>query len=483
MQQLNNHFDNQVRNKLENLEMTPPEIAWSSIKSSINEGPQAILAKRGLFNLRNFLTAISILVMTIVIVLLSTVNNQNTTGEKNEFINRASVAPFNVEQELLESDYDINEVMNEQIVQNAVLVSDPTEKIAEKILASYQDKNVMNSSESLLNEKLAYNPIVEDKIALDQSTTNSRTNQNTESVVAKLDIAAEKVPLQAVIIKQETPFLEKEKTTIENNPGSNYKNDPSSTEKKSYQNELKVNSPLPANDYVLRDKWAIGVHYTPDWITYPLWPDEKFHGYSVDANIYRQWKDFNIQIGVGVSKMEDLGSFVVDYSKWDVVGGYQKVDSMTFDTVLTEVIPKFYTSTVHLFDSVEYNEKSNIRNEYTYLQIPILAGFKLFEYERFSAYIYGGPVLSLMISKKEPEWQNTAGDITLLNLENETPVRINTNIQVWGSLEFGYALTNRIRLTAEPLVKYYISPVYDKTTYTNKNPYAMGLRMGVKWSF
>ena len=483
MQPPNEKIDQIFKNRIGDLEMNPPSEAWEHIRSEVHGKNPGAITKPGFLNFKNYIAGLSVLVLLIISTVFFVLRERKPVapGETSAVPGPKSTAS---------NDHSL-----------LVLSNAPSEEKASK-----QNNEIIPDSKQQVNKEIS-NTSIPDAIVHNSGNTPKKAEG---TVISNPDNISINKPLPYSGKASETPSHDKIFNEVQNSQKRNVKvrfpeigevmvladagtNKPltknevpvgnvSENSEKGTGNIVMQASP-PANDYGIRDKWAIGINFTQDYILYPKIPERKNNDYTVGSSIYRQWGDFQIQTGLGFSVMNDLGSYKVDYSKWDVEGTYQHVDSLSFDTSNNTVQPVFWTSTVEVYDSVKVNDKKNTTNRYAYLQVPLLAGYKLFEYKRITGWLNGGPVLAILIYKHEPEIGVDDKNVFRLNITDESPIRLKTNIQLWGSFELGYAITSRFRFTLEPLIKYYASPVYDKNASHPKNPYSTGLRMGLKWNF
>jgi len=236
------------------------------------------------------------------------------------------------------------------------------------------------------------------------------------------------------------------------------------------------------NDYLFRSPWALGVLFGYEWIYYPGDSVEKKNGYSIDLTAIYQKDQFLLRSGIGVSVSNDNGEFVIDYQTNDSIGFYYGVNSFNIDPDDPDN-PAFDTYIETVYDSIEHTSYEHPENKYTYIQIPLLIGYKVLDINRFSCSLMGGPVLSILVQEDE----NTIGfsDIgaTLINIEDNTPQRLKTNWQFMFSAGLNYRASNHLSLSLEPTYKYYIQSVYEQNVSGTKNPWSIGLRGGVVYTF
>ena len=144
----------------------------------------------------------------------------------------------------------------------------------------------------------------------------------------------------------------------------------------------------------------------------------------------------------------------------------------------------FHTHTVEVWDTVQHHSHEQTRNAYTYLQVPVMVGYKALESGIFSAHIKAGPSFSFLLNRREPGLEfHTPGNATVAGIDNFTAPRIETNVQVLVSLALQMQFAERVGLLIEPTYRYYLNPVYDVNNKSLKNPYGIGVRGGLFFNF
>lgn len=188
------------------------------------------------------------------------------------------------------------------------------------------------------------------------------------------------------------------------------------------------------------------------------------------------------QGGLEVSYHNDLGDYMVNMSTWDSVGFYEGISGFEIDPNNPDSII-LHTHTVVVYDSVEHHSHQQTHNHYTYLQLPLMVGYKAMESGIFSAYIKAGPSFSFLLQKQEPKLDFSMPDATIHGIDNYTSPRLNTSIQILVSLSMQFQITEKIGILAEPTYRYYLNPVYDVNSEQLENPYSIGVRGGLYFNF
>ncbi|OQX72532.1 MAG: hypothetical protein B6D64_15015 [Bacteroidetes bacterium 4484_276] len=83
------------------------------------------------------------------------------------------------------------------------------------------------------------------------------------------------------------------------------------------------------------------------------------------------------------------------------------------------------------------------------------------------------------MNKKEPPLEYFNPDATINQIENYTPARMSTSIQVLVSVAMKFQFTEKFGLLIEPTYRYYLKSVYNDKNFALKNPYSFGIRTGL----
>lgn len=194
--------------------------------------------------------------------------------------------------------------------------------------------------------------------------------------------------------------------------------------------------------------------------------------------------NYIIQAGVEVSNLYDLGDYMVNMETYDSVGYYHSINGFIVDPENPGNII-FETHQVGVWDSVQHHSHQQTQNSYTYLQFPVMFGYKAMEYRNFSAYIKAGPSFSILLNKNEPGLEFFQPDATINGIDNITLPRLSTSVQLILSVGLQMQVSEKLGIMAEPLYRYYLRSVYEinSSGETLSNPYGIGLRAGVFYTF
>jgi hypothetical protein len=190
-----------------------------------------------------------------------------------------------------------------------------------------------------------------------------------------------------------------------------------------------------------------------------------------------------IQAGVEASYFYDIGDYMVHMETFDSIGFYNHVNGFAVDPETGNII--FDTHEVGVWDSISHNSHQQTQTNYTYLQFPVLFGYKAMESGNFSVHLKAGPNFSLLLNRREPGLDFYLPGATVNAIENHSLPRINANVQLLVSLGLQWQVREKLGILVEPVYRQYLNTVYDLNSDngTLKNPYSFGLRTGIYFTF
>jgi len=231
--------------------------------------------------------------------------------------------------------------------------------------------------------------------------------------------------------------------------------------------------------YKFKPELLLGIYFNPEVMFYPEDNIPNQSAYHFDLTATLQYTDFFIESGVGLNLSRDEGGYTYNYQEY--LGTYDDVYEVTFDTTENGVVPVYHTSPVDVYDSVKESYHSS-KNRYTYLEIPVLFGFRK-NIGKLSWFVKAGPAFSFLIHKNIPEAAFREKDLMLGISENNQPERVNSNVQLVLSAGINYRIHKNFSLSCEPMFRYYITSAYKKDYIKSKHTYTAGLRVGLLYNF
>jgi hypothetical protein len=240
-------------------------------------------------------------------------------------------------------------------------------------------------------------------------------------------------------------------------------------------------TPGDENDYVKKGELSAGLNFNPSIVFYDPNPYNKMLG--AEAVVHYKISAFSIMSGVGFSRMQDVGSYQVNYKTNDSVGFYLRVVSFTPDPKNPGQVTYVFEEEA-IYDSVLHYTFEDKTNYYSYIDIPLAFGYTFLQKSRIALTVSAGVKFSVLVDKKEPTVDFWISDAELVNIERQVPDRMSTNWRFIAGLDFGYLLTQKFSLHLEPVFEQYISPVYAKEPgYEPRKPYVMGVKAGIRYNF
>lgn len=220
-----------------------------------------------------------------------------------------------------------------------------------------------------------------------------------------------------------------------------------------------------------------GIYTAWDRIDYGDNHTKQSHALGLSLSTFRgPWL---LETGAAVCLSDDNGRFLVKYNSFDSIGYYNKVVSFSSDPNNYGSI-QFNTEVLGVFDSVDHNMEAKTANRYTYLQIPLMAGYQFYNKRLFTLSIKAGPIFSVMLNSSEPGINFSRENASLQSIDQLNPVRVSTNWQIAAALGIGLHISQRLTLQLEPTYKTYLRPVYQG--YQTK-PQSIGIRAGLLYRF
>jgi opacity protein-like surface antigen len=188
-----------------------------------------------------------------------------------------------------------------------------------------------------------------------------------------------------------------------------------------------------------------------------------------------------IRTGCGLTRAQDDGNYAVTYQKYEQVGFYVDITSFTGIEGYPDSVV-FETRVVEVYDTVYHNDQVMTDNSYTYLQVPLQAGYRFFAAKRLSVYAMAGPAFTYLLNenKSAPVYESYGAQN--VSVDDNTPVRSKFSWQLLFGLGAEYKITDKISISAEPTFRQYFKTAYEGNP-TQKLPYSWGVRAGIHFNF
>lgn len=222
----------------------------------------------------------------------------------------------------------------------------------------------------------------------------------------------------------------------------------------------------------------LGINITPDIVFYQNNSDYFKYDYTLDAGVLYQFGRFYLQSGLGISWSTDIGSYAISANKNDSIGYYYSVVSFTEDPGNPGKL-EYTTSVNTVFDTNQYVYDYSTRNSYTYLQIPLVIGYRALVRPLWSLSVDAGGFWSALIASDEPDPVFYIPEGRITNVENTTPVRRTNSFGLLGSVRFDYRFAKQFSLMISPVFKYHLNAIDDQDFPGATQPWSVGLRVGI----
>lgn len=189
---------------------------------------------------------------------------------------------------------------------------------------------------------------------------------------------------------------------------------------------------------------------------------------------------FSLATGFGLGYVYDEGKYLVEYKTRDSVGYFTGVTSYTVGAN-NELL--YNTHSVTVYDSLQHDLDYRTKNRYSYLQVPLLLGYRIFESNKISMVLQAGPAFSVLLGSRKSDPVIEYENATIIRVDDATPSRNPTNWQIWATLYFEMRMNKQISIYLEPSFKYYLKPVVSQENNDFKAPFTVGMGVGIQFNF
>jgi len=157
-----------------------------------------------------------------------------------------------------------------------------------------------------------------------------------------------------------------------------------------------------------------------------------------------------------------------------------RFDSAQFaldSTGTPQLIPvnPYYTD---VYDSVNHMQNDNFTESYYSLRIPLMVGYQK-DFGKFGAFIKGGFIYSILITKNRSAVYSLDNSSRLVMLQYSGSKRVNHQMQYVLSTGLVYRINKKLHLQTEVMGKYYQKSIYDNPIYVNIKPWSIEGRIGL----
>jgi hypothetical protein len=229
-----------------------------------------------------------------------------------------------------------------------------------------------------------------------------------------------------------------------------------------------------------RAEWSIGLYFNPEVTKCQDQSIENTVSFSASVLPQVSFNRFFIQSGINMRFTHDKGNYAIDYNRF--LGTYEDVYDVTFDSTENGVIPTYYTHTVEVYDTVNHYAISETKANYTYLEIPLLFGYR-YSFGKFSLFANAGPAASFLVTKNIPDAGYPEDKARIINVDYQIPVRSTINWQLMMGAGFDYQLADKFSFSLEPTFRFALKPEYSLPDGAKGKTTSFGIKAGLNYNF
>jgi len=233
------------------------------------------------------------------------------------------------------------------------------------------------------------------------------------------------------------------------------------------------------NSRSLSATWSAGFYFNPEACISADETIDNTMSYNIGIMPRMSFGHFFLQSGINARFTHDRGNMTVDYNRF--LGSYEDIYLITFDTVDNVVVPTYYTETVEVYDTISQYAVSETKANYTYLEIPVLFGYR-YSFGKFALFVNAGPAASFMLSKKLPGAGSPENNARIVHVDYMVPSRATINWQLMLGAGFDYQLADRVHFSLEPTMRFALNPEYNIPDINGKTR-SFGVRAGINYKF
>ena len=461
MNKPNQHINDLLRQRFENFEPIPPEHIWENIEKSMDTKP-------GFFSgNRKYFTSVLFLFALIPIIYFSFNSNYIplfSTGSNHLKINNAKsniiadVSIITVNEDFIEHNTNINNTESSTVSFEKKIINPKETTITDETHKTNNTELIISETRTLDDSKY--------KVAQEEITNPTQQNKTENFDVLKIFELKESFSKPTNNLTIHSLNNLNLRVICSNNYGQTYS--------KNFNDVFKGVSKDKKNN---NGHWENTIYISPEFSLTNLDSVTILNSYSIGVEPSRYFNEnVFLRFGLNFSFSGDKGFAKIDYRSNELMGTYEDVYNVTFDTLGGNVTPIYHTKTVEVWDSIQQIGVSEVTNKYLFAQIPVLLGYKN-KIGKLNWYVYGGPALGFQIGK----WIEKPGidgkDITILNLDNKLPLRSTINYQLWLGGGIEYKLNKKYSIVIEPSYRYYFKSLYSDSDY-KFNTSSFALRIG-----
>ena len=340
----------------------------------------------------------------------------------------------------------------------------------ESILNQIEENNnyAIENSEELRNEKVAN---IESKLPIVtsyESSHNPKANSESLAVINELDDEIPTKDIDQIINSQpEIQFIT-----------------PLSLYSLTSMDLSAIVAPMDLTEYLDKRKKLhtyTGIDIKVAMVYYPNTQDQ--FTFNADLRFGLIVKNFYFETGLGYQEMKERGNYKITYNSNDSVGYYNKVESFIVDPQNSDNLI-YNTKATTVYDSIEHYNLQTPLFKYSYLNIPLRIGYKIWNRDQISLGIETGAIFSKLLKSEIPKPEFYDSESTLVKIEDLSPTRVDINYQFLLGLRLNYKFNSSVSISAHTEFTKYLNSIYSNENGLEAvRPYTMGFGLGIYYDF
>jgi len=248
----------------------------------------------------------------------------------------------------------------------------------------------------------------------------------------------------------------------------------------------------PSPEYINTANISYNLYWQPEMVFYDksLFSPDRSEDQSIGLTVMFSTEEFFFETGLAVTFLTRNNQYNNTTITNEMIGQYEQVDSVHFVQVwdpgtqsyITQ--PIYFTSLIPVYEHQITENITDKTDSYVYMQIPVMIGFKKpvkrFTFEAKTGFAYN----SLIFTTQQNKIYSNE-DINILQA-SQTLISYDRMKQYW-SFIFGigatYRMTNNAHFFITPTYRYLLTPLFSGAEPSRKSPYAFGVQTGIRFSF
>jgi hypothetical protein len=223
---------------------------------------------------------------------------------------------------------------------------------------------------------------------------------------------------------------------------------------------------------------GIGLSITPDMVFYQNTSSYFKYDYTLDAGLQYNFGRFYLQSGAGIVWSTDIGTYAISANKNDSIGYYYSVTEFAVNPSNPEDV-EYMTTTKTVYDTNQYVYDYSTKNSYTYLEIPLVLGFRIIDRQLWSLGADAGGFWSCMLRSDEPAPVFYIPEGRVTDIDNQTPGRRKNSFGLSASVHLDYRFAKQFSLLIAPTFKYHLNAIEENDIPGTTQPWSVGLKAGI----